>query len=321
MNTFVGALGEVAAAFPRLVRLVCRWLADLKRRGKREEQPLPCLPIPAGVWLRPDAYLYSQRYLMSLGLAVTWDNPDVTLLDMAGKVVGSHDLAPSTPYRVIARIHNRSPDAPAPKMPVVFRLISFGAGGPSKQTIGTVPVDLPVRAGPGEPAIAEIVWTTPPVPDHYCIEIEAVWADDAFPPDNVGQHNTVVRGAHPGERPRFHVPVFNRLREDMLEVVAHVDGYRLPERPLLRNEQEDHAALFERVKLANALERFPADANWQPTLSPAELRIEPGEKGEVVLDLVVPADAPLHAEKRFNVSIRRRDGSMLGGATVIVRVE
>jgi hypothetical protein len=53
------------------------------------------LPIPSGVWLQPDAYLYSQGYLMSPGMAVTWDNPDVQLTDTGGAVVGSHDLLPS----------------------------------------------------------------------------------------------------------------------------------------------------------------------------------------------------------------------------------
>ena len=42
--------------------------------------------------------IYSQYYLMSKGLAVTWDNPDIQLFDGA-KAVSSSGLTPGQTYR------------------------------------------------------------------------------------------------------------------------------------------------------------------------------------------------------------------------------
>jgi hypothetical protein len=38
-----------------------------------------CQHVPAHIYKRPDPMIYSQQYLMSLGLAVTWQNPDIHL--------------------------------------------------------------------------------------------------------------------------------------------------------------------------------------------------------------------------------------------------
>jgi len=57
--------------------------------------------------------IYSQFYLMSKGVAITWDNPDIQLFDGGGVGVASHALTPSTPYEIRARIWNGSTDAPA----------------------------------------------------------------------------------------------------------------------------------------------------------------------------------------------------------------
>jgi hypothetical protein len=313
-------LQEVPSAFPRLMRLLWRRLRDCWRKRTAPDPAYPCLPIPAGVWLQPDAYLYSQRYLISLGVAVTWENPDVTLADMGGNVVGSHDLLPATDYRVTAVIHNKAATAPAPGLPVIFTLIAFGAGGPARQTIGVVPIDLPVRAAPGEPTRATIVWTTPPVPDHYCIEIEAAWPDDAFPIDNVGQHNTVVRRAARGERLQVRVPVFHR-GEKATRLHVRLDGYTLPERPLLRQEQEDRAALVKRIREVNAPERFPADTAWRPVVSASELVLDAGGQGAVDFEATVPATEVAGSQKRFNITVSdAASGRPVGGVTLLVQV-
>ena len=68
LKAFAHLLREVPAAFPRFFSLLLRRVRDCWRRRTGPDQALHCLPIPAGVWLQPDCYLYSQRYLMSLGL-------------------------------------------------------------------------------------------------------------------------------------------------------------------------------------------------------------------------------------------------------------
>ena len=71
--------------------------------------------------------IYCQQYLMSQGLAVTWDNPDVHL-ELGGVPVNLHDLKPNTTYDVFARIWNNSLDAVVVNMPVEFSFLSFGIG-------------------------------------------------------------------------------------------------------------------------------------------------------------------------------------------------
>ena len=325
LNAFLGMLHEVVSAFPRLFTMLLRRLRDCWHKRTGPDQAMRCLPIPAGVWLQPDAYLYSQRYLMSLGIAVVWENPDVTLTDMGGAAVGSHDLLPSTDYRLTAMIHNKSATAPAPGLPVVFTLIAFGAGGPTRQTIGVVPIDLPVRAAPGEPATASIVWRTPPTPGHYCIEIDAAWPDDAFPIDNVGQHNTLVRRATPGERVRVHVPVYRRTARDTgeqtMSMHVRLDGYVLPERPLLRREGESREALRTRIREANPPERFPADARWDAVLSATKIVVKGDEPAAIDFEATVPSEAIAGSEVRFNISVSEVEtGHAVGGVTVIVKV-
>jgi hypothetical protein len=78
--------------------------------------------------LRPDPLIYSQQYLMGLGLAVTWDNPDIWL-ERNGSRVSSHAIEPDTEYEIVARIWNGSTDAPVPLLHVRFSYLSFGGGG------------------------------------------------------------------------------------------------------------------------------------------------------------------------------------------------
>lgn len=321
-------LREVPASFWALVQLILRRLRRFHERVDHGQEALPCLPIPSGVWLQPDAYLYSQGYLMSLGMAVTWDNPDVELTDSGGAVVGSHDLLPLTDYEITARIHNRSNNAPAPGMPVVFTLLSFGAGGGS-QPIGSTVINLPVRAAPGEPALASIVWKTPPTSGHYCIEIHAVWADDANPLDNIGQHNTVIREVTPGQRFVLPIPVTNFIQgRDRLR--ARLDSYVLPERPLTRGEsekargergKESDESFRARVVRANSPQGAPPPDAWSATLSSTEIQLRPDDTAVLEFQTTVPTAAVAGFEQRFNVAVSEAaNGRMIGGVTIILKV-
>src|ERR1022692_1410503 len=105
-------------------------------------QTTGCQHVPGHIYKRPDPMIYSQQYLMSKGLAVTWNNPD-THLELGGVEVDSTDLKPNTTYDVVARIWNNSLDAVVVGMPVDFSFLSFGIGG-KKTHIGTTPRDRPV---------------------------------------------------------------------------------------------------------------------------------------------------------------------------------
>ena len=64
-----------------LVLLLWLWqllLAAIKGKGLfQEEQEEPCGRLPEAVIRRPDPAIYSQRLLLSQGLPVTWNNPDI----------------------------------------------------------------------------------------------------------------------------------------------------------------------------------------------------------------------------------------------------
>ena len=61
-----------------IVRKRCRKAkADPKGQGSGGEIGAPSIKIPSHTYRRPDPLIYSQTYLMSQGLSVTWDNPDI----------------------------------------------------------------------------------------------------------------------------------------------------------------------------------------------------------------------------------------------------
>ncbi len=175
---------------------------------------------------QPDPCIYSQQYLMSLGLAVTWDNPDISLL-LNGVVVPETNLLPDTDYEIDATIWNNSFDAPVVGLRVEFSFLSFGAATVSNP-IGVTYVDLGVKGGPNCPALAKMLWRTPATPGHYCIQVNLLWADDANPNNNLGQNNIDVVAAHSPADFTF------RLRNNTdttNDYVFEVDSYAIPTQP------------------------------------------------------------------------------------------
>jgi hypothetical protein len=338
VDAAIHLIKEIFAAFPNLIQVIISVIRRVCERQRRADgkQRMDCLPIPSGVYLRPDASIYSQTYLMSLGMAVTWDNPDVTLTDGLGNVVGSHDLKSSTPYTVTATIHNRSNEAPAPGMPVVFTLLSFGVLGPTAQKIGSTVVDLPVRGAPGEPVQASITWVTPPTPGHYCIQIEAIVPDDANPLDNVGQHNTVIQGVLHGQAIVLKVPVRNML-QGARTFAIELHAYRLPAEPLIRGGlggrlrgavgeapgthptgRETDESLRARVVAANRIELFPAPPEWAPAVSHRRVTVEPDQTVELEFTATVPNSAPAGVRQPFHISVSEESTDRpVGGVTAI----
>jgi hypothetical protein len=53
-------------------------------------------------------------------------------------------------------------------------------------------VSLGVKGTPQGVATAELDWTTPATPGHYCIQVSFSWPDDLNPNNNLGQENTQV---------------------------------------------------------------------------------------------------------------------------------
>src|SRR4051794_35343614 len=96
----VGNLDELRGLVCALVER-CMRRCRLPNRLDRKT-PFKCVPISDPAYKKPDPLIYAQYYLMEQGLAVTWDNPDITLVE-GGVPVPSHSIVPNTDYEVVAR--------------------------------------------------------------------------------------------------------------------------------------------------------------------------------------------------------------------------
>ncbi len=283
--------------------------------------------IPSDVYRRPDPLIYSQQYLMSQGLAVTWDNPDIRLESVgpgdqpSGVVVPSHQLTADTDYFVIARIWNGSVDAPAINLPVVFSYLSFGIGTASN-AIGVAHVDLPVKGVAGCPAFAVMKWRTPAAPGHYCLQVRLVWPDDAEPGNNLGQENTDVKALN-SPHAAFTFPVRNDSGVRRL-LRLDADSYRLGERapcgerpravnPHLSTKEIAHQR--ESARAEHGRGRFAIPAGWTIKLTPEQLHLAPGQEELVTVEVTAP-DKFL-GRQSFNVNALAGEW-LAGGVTLIV---
>src|SRR6516165_3413560 len=120
LSCVCGLVAFVAVVVYPTLLLVRRWQERQPRPSRYEASTSPdCQHVPPHLHAKPDPMIYSQQYLLSQGLAVTWQNPDVTILE-GGVVVDPDSLVPGTTYEVVARIWNTSANAPAIQMPVRF---------------------------------------------------------------------------------------------------------------------------------------------------------------------------------------------------------
>jgi hypothetical protein len=255
--------------------------------------------------------IYDQYYLRSQGFAVTWDNPDIHLERPPGTPVSSHNLSPNTEYRVVSRIWNLSEKAAAPGLPVRVSYLRFGIGG-GKTTFAATSVNLPVKGSPKLPARAEVVWTTPPDPGHYCLQVELMWPkdDDENPDNNLGQHNIDVKALT--SPATFTFPVKNDDLQRTQHVRLMVDAYQIP--PL------DPCTSAENVPGRAAAARhdpgrFRVPDGWDVQITPSALRLEPGQEDTISVKVTAPEG--FVGRQPFNVNAFA-DELLTGGVTLYV---
>lgn len=227
----VGLLALASVAKRIIVKLCRKWGADPKGGGSGGHPESVTVHVPGTIYKRPDPLIYSQAWLLARGLAVTWDNPDIALfeLQLGGlppKPAQAHALKPGAKHLIRVRIWNGSTSAPAVNLLVRFWVLTFGIGT-TRTIIGeTLVPNLPVKGAVGLPATAEIVWTTPPLAGHICVQVELVWPDDEDQGNNIGQINLDVKKLNsPNASFTF------ALRNDSAVATAlrlTSDAYRLP---------------------------------------------------------------------------------------------
>jgi hypothetical protein len=249
----------------------------------------PCSKFTAPAYHRPDPCIYDQYYLMGLGLAVTWDNPDITVW-LGGVQVPEQNLLADTEYEIHATIWNNSYFAPVVGMQVTFAYLSFGAAT-TVVPIGSTYVNLGVKGGPNCPALAIMLWKTPPTPGHYCIQVDFSWIDDANPNNNLGQNNVDVVAAHsPANfvfRLRNHTDQTNRYN-------FQVDTYTIPAQPDCPSTipAADRGTFAERLKRIQAIHNranFPIPGGWTVEVLPSEPSLSPGQEIDVAVNITPPA--------------------------------
>ena len=287
-----------------------------RQAGKVEEPPTlaSCVPINHPNFKRPDPLIYDQYYLMSLGLAVTWQNPDIKILQGGVPVASSYDLQPGTKYTIRARIWNASTDAVCGGMPVFFSYLSFGVGTQS-HPIGQTSVNLGVKGSASCPAYAEMEWTTPSVPGHYCVQVAFDWPDDLNPFNNLGQENTQVVAAHsPGV---FTFALRNAAEEPGIFASRSIPSPSNRRRPARTRAAAARSPWIGGVstlaRLRNSRTANPLPADWQVTFAPAAPSLTPGEQIDVQVTVTPPGS--FHGQQPINVHTFS-GADLIGGVTI-----
>lgn len=334
----LGRLGPTLASFSHAVR----------RSLTRQQSPSGdscCLPLPPSEYKRADPLLYSQFYLMAQGLAVTWNNPDITLYDEGGDPVDSGGLLPARDYRVVVRIWNNSYDAPAIGLPVNLSMLSFGIGT-SASGVGATTVNLGVKGSSHCPAYATFIWRTPDTPGHYCLQVLLDWSDDANPDNNLGQENTQVGEMH--SPATFTLSVHNDAgiaRDFELETDCYdLRSTRPCSEPLIERPRpgglgprhllpadrlrvggmsrlEESRRRWDATRQVHSYGGFAVGDEWRVTIDPPRLRLEPGASEDVRVSIERVA-GDFSGQQRFNVHGFATDGTgdrtLAGGVTLIV---
>ena len=274
--------------------------------GKKRPPVKHCLCPPA--LKKPDPFLYSQQYLISLGLPVTWDNPDIFIYQ-GNTLVDPHDLHANTTYTVVARIWNNSQDVPVINLKVNFSFLSFGMGTQSNP-IGGTNIDLAAKGLPGCPAFAYMPWTTPATLGHYCLQVLLEPPDDSNWLNNLGQRNTDV--TQPQSPALFTFTVGNHVAPRIRNVRFNIDCYTIPPLPAC---SEISAA----GKGARGISKTapPIPAGWNVVLTPSVQQLLTGEEKEVQAAITPPTG--FHGTMPFNVT-GIDDYGLVGGVTLVVEV-
>jgi hypothetical protein len=292
-----------------------RWLFANKRKRKPFSLS-SCVPIPHPNFKRPDPLIYDQYYLMSLGLAVSWQNPDIEILQGGAPVASTFELLPATDYTVRARIWNGSTEGVCANMPVTFSYLSFGVGTES-HSIGSTSVNLGVKGSASCPAYAEMDWLTPATPGHYCVQVSFAWPDDLNPFNNLGQENTEVVAAHSPASFSF---ALRNAEKERKSYRFEADTYEIPPQPPCSDQGRKGNVRPKTVSAAtrarNSRAANPLPPGWTIAFDPAAPVLNPGQEIQV-LTTISPVDS-FHGSQAVN--IHTFSGyTLIGGVTIMLQ--
>jgi len=289
----------------RFLKLLCQRRPKPPKPWHRPTADTTCVPIDHPAFVRPDPLIYSQRYLLAQGLAVTYDNPDITL-SKAGVPISSNDLEPATTYEVTARIWNNSLEAPVVAMPVHLSFLDFGVGN-EPIPIASGKVDVGVKGSSSQPAFVTIPWTTPPTTGHYCLSVLLDPADDTERLNNLGQENTNVSAAH--SPAVFEFTLHNNTRL-VRKYHFEVDAYQIPPLPKCNGAKPNAAAAIKR----HQRESHPIPPGFTVQIEPPMPTLDPG--ASIMITVNIEPSAGFVGRQPLNINAFHEQG-FAGGVTLI----
>ena len=313
-----GLAYEWAVNLVRLSKRFCRSVKGifkyLRQGGATADDSDRCKTISNPAFHRPDPCIYDQYYLTSLGLAVTWDNPDISLL-LNGVPVVETELLPNTEYTIRSVIWNNSYEAPVVGMPVQVSFLSFGVATTSTPIAATT-VNVGVKGGPGHPAVVDVPWITPPTPGHYCLQVQFECFDDANPNNNLGQNNLqFVPATSPAS---FNFTLRNDTDGEKRYSFAF-DTYTIPALAACPvgpvTGKISKSARLRELRERNNPANFPLPPGWTVDLSPDTVTLAAGAEQVVAVEVTPPAS--FHGEQPVNITANHQDGHA-GGVSVVV---
>lgn len=332
-KAFVDLLKLLPHLFSALVGFFRGLLRAIRCCFHRPDRRSCCVHVPPTSYKRPDPMLYSQTWLMSQGLSVTWDNPDIQLYDAHGNHVSPWGLTPDQDYRVVVRVWNNSYDAPAALLPVDLSFLSFGVGAKSTW-IGKTYTNLGVKGSAHCPAYADFLWHAPKMPGHYCLQALLVWADDANPDNNLGQKNTQVGSLH---SPAMFSFVVHNEASVPRRFELEPDMYRLPDLEPCGDQSESASLVvtkgvapsrlaeshlrWARALRAQSYGMFTVSDAWRVTIDPASFDLAPDATRTVDVS-IEPTAGAFTGRQAFNIHgfASPPDGPrlLIGGVTLYV---
>lgn len=322
-NTIINLIKIVAyewiISLINIVKRLCKSIKAMCSRPKlthwdKHASAAKCGPIEHPAFHRPDPCIYSQRYLTSLGLPVTWDNPDI-IIRKNGVIVAENELLPDTDYEVSATVWNNSYEAPAAGLIVDFTFLSFGIGTVTN-VIGSTVVNVGVKGSASQPAFAKIIWRTPSA-GHYCLQADLRWADDANPANNFGQNNVNIVEAH--SPAAFDFQVRNSTRKKGL-FTFEKDTYTLLNlddcNTSKRNPDELRSVRIKRVVAKHKNQDFTIPETWAVEIIPNEIILDVNQETTIQVRITPPED--FSGLKPFNIN-GFCGGKFMGGVTLYVK--
>ena len=308
--------GWISALFD-VIRRLRRWC---RRRHDRSVEVqgsrAHCVPIDHPAMARPDPLIYDQYYLMGLGLAVTWDNPDIEILK-DGLPVPAGRLQADTHYEVRVRVWNASVDAWVVQMPVHLSYLSFGIGTTSN-AIDTRPISVGVIGAASQPAHVSFDWHTPREPGHYCLQALLDPADDANFANNLGQKNTDVGVT--SSPAAFQFELRNATRRPHRYRFT-IDGYTIPPpMPCVQDHPERNNDGADREKSRRLAVHLPSahplPPDWHIEISPESASLASGQ--QMTISVVATPPANWTGKQPINVNAFDEHSEPAGGVTLTV---